>query len=62
MKTIKAHEIKVGMFICRIYANGTCSPFKEVFGLKHFTYYDTVKVQTESRFMYFDLLEDVGVK
>lgn len=62
MKTINAHDIKSGMWVCRIYSNGEYSPFKEVFSVKYLHHDDAVKVETESRFMYFDLLEEVGVK
>lgn len=62
MKIIKVHDIKSGMWICRIYSNGERSPFKEVLGVKYLHHDDIVKVETESRSMYFNLLEDVGVK
>lgn len=62
MKTIKARDIKVGMLICRSYGDGCLSPFKEVKSVRTIGNGSTVVAAIDSRYMYLDSLEDVGVK
>lgn len=62
MKTIKARDIKAGMWICRIYPNGAFSPFKQVNSVRQLGNGSAVTVVIDSRHMYFDALSTVGVK
>lgn len=62
MKTIKARDIRVGMWVRRIYENGGFSPFKEVKAVRYLGNGSTVVVAIESRYMYFDALSTVWVK
>lgn len=62
MKTIKARDLKVGMWICRMHESGDLSPLKEVIYVRYIGNGSTVVVVIDSGYMYFDLLEDVGVK